>query len=112
MGRILDTKTQTTTFTALFGDFAGELDRWRSSFYELWRYQMTFHFAYEINLREDIKYGVYVEVVPRPQFVDETMKWMTELGYQNIRTAETTVGEIWSLDHEDLRDVDTVAVED
>lgn len=49
--------------TAHFEDFDGSLEDWKETWYTLWRYQMTFSFAYEIALQHARHNGVYVDML-------------------------------------------------
>lgn len=100
-----DEKKTAVRFTARLNDFEGDVQEWKLKFYELWRYQMTWNFAYEIAVRDSAGSGVFVDVVARKAFEKNVMSMMEELGYKNISKEEYQVGLIWTIDREDCRDI-------
>ena len=85
---------------ATFDDFDGGLDKWKKSFYEIWRYQMTFDFAYRIELCER-RSGVYVLIIARPAYRKPIMETMGDLGYRNIYESDVLVATFSEYDIED-----------
>ena len=78
---------------ARYEDFDGNLDKWKDSFYQLWRLQLTWGFAHRITLNET-KRGVFVCLLVKPVFRDNAVETMDGFGYKNIRTYHENIGEI------------------
>ena len=93
--------------TARYREFNGTLEQWKESFYELWRYQLTWGFAYSLGLNEG-REGVFLELAIRPQYRDHVIDLMERLGYEGIFEADHTLGII---DPYELEDIDDVILE-
>lgn len=78
-------------------DFDGDIERWRFSFYNIWRYQMTWDYAYRITV-EERRRGVIVRLIIKPAFKDDVLRMMEDLGYQNVTTEDVNVALISSYD--------------
>lgn len=87
-----------------YKDFDGDINKWKMAFYELWRYQLTFDFAFDIEVRETRKEGVYVSLSVNPSYADVLINTMTDLGFNEITTESETVAEISGYDFEDCVD--------
>ena len=74
-------------FTATFESFDGNGETWRNAFYEVWRHQLTYNFAYEIELREN-RSGVFLSMLVRESFKEQA-EGLSELGYQFSIDEET-----------------------
>ena len=74
-------------FTAKFADFDGDVEKWRNAFYEVWRHQLTYNFAYEIELREN-RSGVFLSMLVREAYKDNA-EGLSELGYHFAIYEET-----------------------
>lgn len=94
--------------TATYKDFDGNIAQWRDTFYELWRYQMTWSFAYELAVREG-KCGVFVDILAKPAYKSDILRTMEALGYKEVNAYEVKVGVIdsWALDS----DIDDIVVD-
>lgn len=73
-------------------DFDGNLQKWKDSFYEIWRYQMTWSFAYRIEALESRSRGVFISLRVRPAFRDSVEGMLEMLGYRNVSVNEEKVG--------------------
>ena len=78
---------------ASYEDFNGNLDKWKDSFYQLWRLQLTWGFAHRITLNET-KHGVFVSLLVRPAYRDNAVETMDGFGYKNIKTYHENIGVI------------------
>ena len=78
--------------TSYFKSFDGDLDRWKDSFYQLWRLQLTFSFAHQIALYETRSGGVYVSLLIDPKYEEDVLVNMEGLGYRDIRTCPEHLG--------------------
>lgn len=74
---------------------------WKRSFYELWRYQMTWDFAYEIKVHEVHDGDVCVSILARNAFEKQLLDTMEYLGYRNIKTSKENVGIVQLYDIDD-----------
>ena len=80
-------KEQAYRFIARYSDFDGDVTQWRDAFYEVWRHQLTYNFAYEIELREN-KNGVFLSMLVRESF-KECAEGLSDLGYKFTVDEET-----------------------
>lgn len=78
---------QAYRFTARFEDFDGDVQAWKDAFYEVWRHQLTYNFAYEIELREN-RSGVFLSMLVRESFKEQA-KGFDEYGYKFSIDEET-----------------------
>lgn len=86
---------------------------WKTAFYELWRYQMTWDFAYEIKVCEARNDGVYVSMLIRKAYMKNVIDVMEELGYGNLNTDTEHVGivETYDIDAPEADDMFTIMAE-
>lgn len=90
-----------------YEDFDGDVEKWKVAFYDLWRLQMTYSFAYNIEVREGHS-GVYVSMLVREAYINQTVDTMTEWGFGGIRKDEEPVGIIESYElPDDIEEVFT-----
>lgn len=82
-------KEKAYRFTASFEKFDGEVEKWKQAFYEVWRHQLTYRFAYEIELREN-RDGVYLSMLVKEDF-KEKAEGLSQLGYI-FNISEETAG--------------------
>ena len=73
---------------ANFSKFNGTVQEWKNATYELFRYNMTFGFAYYIDIRENYKKDVYVVILLRPAYKDALIETMKDLGFDPTITEE------------------------
>jgi len=104
----LFTEKRALWIRAYYEHFDGDLHRWMDSFYQLWRYQLTFDFAYKLELQETRTAGIYVSMLVKPEYEKQLLTTMVNLGYRNIRNNEDTVTVVHSYDLEELEMVSTI----
>lgn len=75
--------------TEFITDNRSKLELWKYSIYELYRYQLSFEYAYSINIRETRRSGVYVMLVIKPAFNTSVLGLLETLGFTNIETENT-----------------------
>ena len=109
-GMKLDETKKELRVIASFKDFDGDVQKWKNAFYELWRLQMTWSFAYSIEVNESAKGGVFVCLVIRHSYEKQLGEFMDDLGYRNIQTVDTNVG-IMSAYWDELREVEELYYE-
>lgn len=101
------TKENAVRITAKLDDFDGDSAKWRDSFYMLFRYQMTWDFAYEITVRESRRSGVFVDMLIKPAYRENILETMDDLGYKKANAFEEKVGIVDNYDAE----IDTFVAE-
>ena len=106
MARHYDAKEKTVCVVALLRDFDGGVEKWKDGFYQLWRYQLTYSYAYKIALYENCNDGVFLRLTVRPAYKDNILETMEDLGYREVKTYDGTVGVVCQWDHDDLEDID------
>ena len=111
MARIYDEKKQAIRVIAHLKDFNGDNDKWKWSFYQIWRYQMTWDFAYSIEVRESRANGVYVDLLIKPSYREALMDTMESLGYKDVKTYNEWVGIVWACEHDGLNDIEELVLE-
>lgn len=90
-------KIKAIEIKAAYEDFDGgdEKDRaWQYAFYQMWRYQLTYDFAYEIKVNEYSDNTLDMIMIIRPSYKDAAVKTMRRYGYRNIRVRDCKVLEI------------------
>lgn len=101
-------KEKAYRFIAYYHDFeeSENVDKWKFAFYEVWRHQLTYNFAYEIELREN-RNGPFLSMLVREGF-KENAERLSELGFE-FSIYEETAGVVNDYDLPD--DVETIFVE-
>ena len=97
-------KEKAVLIEANLEDFYGSTDKWKQSFYNIWRYQMTWDYAYRITV-EERRRGVIVRLLIKPAFKDDVLGMMEDLGYRNVATENVNVAFISSYDIGDVEDI-------
>lgn len=80
-----------TQIIAYLEDFDGDVAAWKNAFYELWRWQMCWNYAYTIEVMESRKSGVFVCLVVRNGYLNDVLSAMEELGYRNVMTFDEQI---------------------
>lgn len=88
-------------YRAFLNDFDGDVAKWKNAFYEIWRYQMTWHFAYEIGVHECSDKDVCISVLVRPAYKDNAKDMLEAIGCRNIHTEVEAVGVVPTYDIDD-----------
>lgn len=107
---VYDEKKRCLKIQARYEDFDGSHEKWMSSFYEIWKYQLTWNFAWKIELLERVD-GVLVSMNVKPEFADNVKAMMESLGYRNMEISKMYVGIINEVKHDELYDVDLIITE-
>ena len=110
MARTYDEKINATNVRAYYRDFDGELSKWKDSFYTLWRYQLTWDFAYRIDLKET-KNGVYVDMLIRNSYKKNVLETMEDLGYRSVYEDDVFIGEVWAYEHDELEGIEALVLD-
>lgn len=97
--------------TATLNDFNGTVQEWKIAFYELWRYQMTWHFAHKISVHDSRGSGVYVCVLCKPAYEKNIVDTMESIGFRNVKVQHEDIGTIECTDFPDDMLIDFVAVD-
>lgn len=86
-------KRKAIRLVTYLNDFkGGDLNSWRNSFYEIWRYQMTFGFAFRIELQESRAKGVYVCIYAKNGYKQNALDMLEYLGYGRVEVSAATAG--------------------
>ena len=104
MEKLFDT-TKARFIRAFLEDFDGGLEKWKDSFYQLWRLQLTWDFAYVLELQETRSGGVSVAMVIKPAYENQVLATMKDWGYRKILTYSDEVAKINAYDYPELEDV-------
>lgn len=107
---MIDEKKKCLWVQARYKDFDGDLEKWKNSFYEIWRYQLTWNFAWKIELFERVD-GVLVNMYVKPAFKDNIITTMNALGYQDISVENVRIGIVYEYDHDELDDIDYLTMD-
>lgn len=97
-------KSDVTRIRTFLEDFDGDVEKWKKSFYEIWRYQMTWDFAYEITVHEVHGGDVCVSILAKNAFLGSAKSMLDSLGYRNLKTEKEHIGivEVFDLGDEDI----------
>ena len=82
-------------------DFSGSLNEWKNAFYEIWRWQMTWDFAYSIRVSERRESGVYISMLVKKAFLKNVKDLLDRLGYKNATVTKEHIGIIQTYDIDD-----------
>ena len=105
--RVFDEIEKAVRVTANYGNFDGDIAKWKESFYMIWRYQLTWSFAYEITLNESRR-GVFVDLLIKPAFKNDVAGMMEDLGYKEVQFSDERVGVIYRYDNDIPSDIDYI----
>ena len=97
-------------FMADYEDFDGDLEKWKDSFYQVWRYQMTQRFAYSINLYERRDTGGYISLLVRKAYRKQTREMLETLWYRKVYEEDELVGTVPLYDIDDPDALDAYEV--
>lgn len=78
--------------TAYLQDFDGDVEKWKDSFYQVWRLQLTWSFAYDIKLLETRRSGVYLSMVIKPSYESSVLETLPGFGYREIKPEKENIG--------------------
>lgn len=98
---------------ASFEDFDGGLAKWKEAFYTVWRHQMTWDFAYSIELIDRRQTGVYLRMLVRKNFLKNVEDMLSELGYRQVTQSSEHVGivQLYEIDAPEAEDLFEVFAE-
>lgn len=96
---------------AFDSDFEGS--NWKLAFYEVWRYQMGWRFAYEITVHEVHGGEVCVSMLIKPAYEKNVLDMMESLGYRNVQVSTEHVGVIegYAIEAPEAEDMFTVVMD-
>lgn len=80
--------------TAKWSDFDGDVQQWKDAIYELFRYQMTWSFAHQIELIDSRNSGVFVSIHCRPAYKENLLDTMEDLCFRNVNVTSEEIGVI------------------
>ena len=108
--RTYDEKAKALLITAHYSDFDGDLQKWKNSFYEVWRYQMTWSFAYRIEIIDGTN-GVFISLLIRPDYETPLMATLEDLGYRKVTKTETSVGIVDYYGRKELENIEELYID-
>ena len=111
MSRLIEERVTATRITASINNFDGNVEKWKLAFYEIWRYQMTWGFAYEIAVREGHK-GVFVDLLVKPAYAKSAQDMMYDLGYNGLTVYNEDVGLVSAWEHSELNGIELLVIDD
>ena len=110
MNKVYDEARKAIDVVAYLRDFHGNVETWKKSFYEVWRYQMTWGFAYKIEVNESRERGVFLHMIVSTSYAEQVRRMLENLGYK-WKEGDAKIGIVYGVDHEDLDDVDELVIE-
>lgn len=111
MAKMYDEKRKAVRVTAYLDDFDGNVAKWKESFYMVWRYQLTWSFAYSIDLRESRAKGVFIDLLIKPEYKNHLLETMEELGFMNVRADDVLVGIVDASEHDELLEIEELVLD-
>lgn len=111
MAKVYDEKKDALWVRAHLSDFDGSVAEWKDSFYNLWREQMTWGFAYHIEVLEYHSGDVGVEMYIKPSFKDALLGAMESYKYRNIEVSPASVGVVYGFEHASLDDIEVLVID-
>ena len=111
MGKVYDEKKDALWVRAYLSDFDGDVAKWKNSFYELWREQMTWSFAYHIEVHEYSDGDVGVDMYIKPSFKDALLGAMESYGYRNVHVDPSAVGIVYGFEHESMDNIEVLVID-
>lgn len=103
-------KEKAVRFVSHYTDFDGDVSKWKETFYTIWRYQMTWSFAYEIDLIDGHN-GVFIDILAKEDFASNVRELLPDLGYGKITEYECKVGFVPSYRYDELDDVEMLILD-
>lgn len=86
------------SITSFLSDFDGDVTAWKVGVYELFRWDMTYSFAYKIHVYESRNDGVFVRVIAKPEYEEAIKETMEDIGFRKISLCHEKIGIIDPLD--------------
>jgi len=86
---------------AYLNDFSGNVHDWKNAVYELFRYNMTWGFAYQIDVLESRGDGVFVQMHCSPSYEKSISEMMDDLGFKNVNVERESIGVVETYDFPD-----------
>ncbi len=92
---------------AYFEDFKGSVDDWKIAFYEVWRYQMYYTFAYSITVEEKNDSSVYMSLLVKKAYLKNAKMLLKDIGCRNVQEQEEHIGlvQLYYVDDDKLHEV-------
>lgn len=84
--------------TASLEAFDGDVAKWKLMVYEVFRFQMTWHFAHRIDLYDYRNGGVYINLLCKPAYEKNVIDTMKDLGFVDVKAEHQKIGTIESTD--------------
>ncbi len=75
-------------------DFDGSVQDWKNAVYEIFRWDMTYGFAHQIDVKESCSSGVFVYIIAKPSYEKNILETMEDLGFRNTISRHEDIGTI------------------
>lgn len=85
---------EAVTIYAYWKDFDGDIQKWKNSIYEMFRWDMTYGYAHDILVYESNECGAYIRLIIKPSFEDSVIDTMDYLGFKELKVTHDEVGVI------------------
>lgn len=102
---------EAVTIYAYWKDFDGDIQRWKNSIYDMFRWDMTYGYAHDILVYESNESGAYIRLIIKPPFTEPVLETMQELGFNNLRVTHDEIGTIECTDLPEDMLYDIVVIE-
>ena len=90
--QILET-IKTVSVIAYRKDFDGDTTKWQQAYFQMLSWKNTWGLAYDMDILESRKNGVYVWIVLHSaDNAERLVEYMTDFGYRDIKTNWVNVG--------------------
>jgi hypothetical protein len=94
MARVAVYMEDAVYITSCLNDFDGGVQKWKNAVYDMFRWDMTYSFAYKIDVIESRSSGVFILLICRPKFEESIVATMEDNGFRNIKVRHEDVGHI------------------
>ena len=108
---VYDNKVKGIEVRTKLSDFDGNVEKWKYNFYEIWRYQMTWSFAYEIRVHELHGGDVELLIIAKPSYKENILSMLEGLDYKNVIVEDISIGEVWYFEYSELESIDFLSME-
>ena len=92
---------EAVTIYAYRKDFDGDIQKWKNSIYEMFRWYMAYGYAHDILVYESNECVAYIRLIIKPPFEDSVLDTMDSLGFKELKVTHDEVGVIECTDMPD-----------
>lgn len=102
---------EAVTIYAYWKDFDGDIQKWKNSIYEMFRWDMTYGYAHDILVYESNAMGAYVRLIIKTAFEDSVVETMDRLGFKELRIGHDKIGAVECTDLPDDALYDIIVID-